>query len=121
MDGAKLEATLQGIQHQVCGLAPKDELVVLEVGGNYLLTVRKNQPTLLANIRKKVAALQADFPPPAHPMPKPGCASTARAGESKAVCTSTSRELAVGEREGKKREMFVELRIGYDLRRASLY
>lgn len=37
--------------------------VVLEAGGDYLLTVKKNQPTLLANIQKKVAAPRADFPP----------------------------------------------------------
>jgi Domain of unknown function (DUF4338)/DDE_Tnp_1-associated len=37
--------------------------VVLEGGGDYLLTVKSNQPTLLANIQKKVAAPQADFPP----------------------------------------------------------
>jgi hypothetical protein len=37
--------------------------VVLEAGGDYLLTAKKNQPTLLANIQKKVAAPRADFPP----------------------------------------------------------
>lgn len=37
--------------------------VVLEAGGHYLLTVKDNQPTLRANIEKKVAAPQADFPP----------------------------------------------------------
>ena len=37
--------------------------VVLEAGGGYLLTGKKNQPTLLANIQKKVAAPRADFPP----------------------------------------------------------
>lgn len=37
--------------------------VVMAAGGDYLLTVKKNQPTLLANIQKKVAAPQADFPP----------------------------------------------------------
>ena len=37
--------------------------VVLEAGGDYLLTGKKNQPTLLANIQKKVAAPRADFPP----------------------------------------------------------
>jgi hypothetical protein len=49
--------------------------VVLEGGGDYLLTAKKNQPTLLANIRQKVAAPQADFPPcraDAHPSPHPG-------------------------------------------------
>jgi hypothetical protein len=37
--------------------------VVLEAGGDYLLTAKKNQPTLLANIQKKLAAPRADFPP----------------------------------------------------------
>ena len=37
--------------------------VVLEGGGDYLFTVKKNQPTLRANIVNKVAAPQADFPP----------------------------------------------------------
>jgi len=37
--------------------------VVLEAGGHYLLTVKNNQPTLRANIEKKVTAPQADFPP----------------------------------------------------------
>jgi hypothetical protein len=37
--------------------------VVLEAGGHYLLTVKDNQPTLRANIEKKVTAPQADFPP----------------------------------------------------------
>jgi hypothetical protein len=37
--------------------------VVLEAGGHYLLTVKDNQPTLRANIEKKVAAPQADFSP----------------------------------------------------------
>lgn len=37
--------------------------VVLEGGGDYLLTVKKNQPTLRANIEKKVTAPRADFPP----------------------------------------------------------
>jgi hypothetical protein len=37
--------------------------VVLEGGGDYLLTVKDNQPTLRANIEKKVAAPKADFPP----------------------------------------------------------
>lgn len=147
VDQAQIEATLQAIQQQVRGPAPKDELVVLdgkepkhgsgasiltavsvpsqyylgsavvdvktneipvaqetvippldlegrfvsldalhtqdetarrvvlEGGGDYLLTAKKNQPTLLANIQKKVAAPQADFPPcapDAHPSPHPG-------------------------------------------------
>jgi Domain of unknown function (DUF4338)/DDE_Tnp_1-associated len=37
--------------------------VVLEAGGQYLLTVKDNQPTVRANIEKKVAAPQADFSP----------------------------------------------------------
>ena len=37
--------------------------VVLDAGGDYLLTVKKNQPTLLANLQNKVTAPQADFPP----------------------------------------------------------
>ena len=37
--------------------------IVLEAGGHYLLTVKDNQPTLRANLEKKVAAPQADFPP----------------------------------------------------------
>jgi hypothetical protein len=37
--------------------------VVMDAGGDYLLTAKKNQPTLLANIQNKVAAPQADFPP----------------------------------------------------------
>jgi hypothetical protein len=37
--------------------------VVLEAGGDYLLTVKNNQPTLLANIQKKVTAPRAGFPP----------------------------------------------------------
>lgn len=48
--------------------------VVLDAGGDYLLTVKKNQPTLLANIQNKVTAPQADFPPyaaDAHASPHP--------------------------------------------------
>ncbi len=37
--------------------------VVLDAGGDYLLTAKKNQPSLLDNIQKKVAAPRADFPP----------------------------------------------------------
>jgi hypothetical protein len=37
--------------------------VVLEGGGHYLLTVKDNQPTLRANLERKVAAPRADFPP----------------------------------------------------------
>jgi hypothetical protein len=49
--------------------------VVLDAGGDYLLTVKKNQPTLLANIKNKVTAPQAGFPPYAadtHASPHPG-------------------------------------------------
>jgi hypothetical protein len=48
--------------------------VVMEGGGDYLFTVKNNQPTLRANVEKKVAAPQADFPPSrphAHPSPYP--------------------------------------------------
>jgi hypothetical protein len=37
--------------------------IVLEAGGDFLLTCKKNQSTLWATIQKKVAAPQADFPP----------------------------------------------------------
>ena len=37
--------------------------VVLEAGGHYLLTAKDNQPTVRANIEKKVTAAQADFSP----------------------------------------------------------
>lgn len=37
--------------------------VVMEAGGDYLFTAKMNQPTLLANIQKKVTAPQAGFPP----------------------------------------------------------
>jgi len=37
--------------------------VVLEGGADFLLTVKNNQPTLRANIEKKVAAPGAHFPP----------------------------------------------------------
>lgn len=49
--------------------------VVMEAGGDYLLTAKKNQPTLLANIQNKIAAPRADFPPGsshAHASPYPG-------------------------------------------------
>ena len=36
---------------------------VLEAGADYLLTVKGNQPTVLQNIRKLLAAPDADFPP----------------------------------------------------------
>lgn len=37
--------------------------LVMEAGADYLLTVKNNQPTLRANIQKKVAAPAAHFPP----------------------------------------------------------
>jgi hypothetical protein len=37
--------------------------VVLEGGGNYLLTAKGNQPTVEANIKKVVPAPQAGFSP----------------------------------------------------------
>jgi len=37
--------------------------VVMEGGGDYLLTVKNNQAALRANIEKKVTAPTADFPP----------------------------------------------------------
>ena len=41
--------------------------VVMEGGGDYLLTVKNNQPALRAAIEKKVTAPRADFPPrPTH-------------------------------------------------------
>lgn len=44
--------------------------VALEAGGDYLLTCKKNQPTLRATLQRKVAAPRADFPPgPAHTHP----------------------------------------------------
>jgi hypothetical protein len=49
--------------------------VVLEGGGDYLLTAKGNQPTVHENIRNLLPAPQADFPPlaaDAHPIPHPG-------------------------------------------------
>jgi hypothetical protein len=37
--------------------------IVLQCGGHYLFTVKNNQPTLRANIEKKVSAPSADFSP----------------------------------------------------------
>lgn len=37
--------------------------VVLQAGGHYLMTAKDNQPTVRANIEKRVAAPQANFPP----------------------------------------------------------
>ena len=38
-------------------------ILVLEDGGDYLLTVKDNQPTLRQNIEKILPARKADFPP----------------------------------------------------------
>jgi hypothetical protein len=49
--------------------------LVLEHGGDYLLTVKDNQPTLHRNIEKLIAAPEAAFPPSgahADPSPHPG-------------------------------------------------
>lgn len=57
---------LQGRLVSLDALHTQDETartVVLEAGGDYLLTCKKNQPTLWANIQNKVAAPRADFPP----------------------------------------------------------
>lgn len=57
---------LQGRLVSLDALHTQDETartVVLEGGGDYLLTVKNNQPTLRANVEKKVAAPRADFPP----------------------------------------------------------
>jgi len=57
---------LQGSLVSLDALHTQDETartVVLEAGGDYLLTCKKNQPTLWANIQNKVAAPRADFPP----------------------------------------------------------
>ena len=62
---------LQGRLVSLDALHTQDEtarVVVLEAGGDYLLTCKKNQPTLWANLQNKVTAPRADFPPrPAHP------------------------------------------------------
>ena len=69
---------LQGRLVSLDALHTQDETaraVVLEAGGDYLLTCKKNQPTLWANIQKKVAAPRADFPPrqaDTHPSPHLG-------------------------------------------------
>lgn len=64
---------LQGRLVSLDALHTQDETaraVVLEGGGDYLLTCKKNQPTLWENIQKKVAAPEADFPPqPIHTHP----------------------------------------------------
>jgi predicted transposase YbfD/YdcC len=64
---------LQGRFVSLDALHTQDEtarVVVLEAGADYLLTCKKNQPTLWDNIQKKVTAPKADFPPqPSHPHP----------------------------------------------------
>lgn len=43
-------------------------VIVMEGGGDYVFTVKQNQPTLRASVEAKVAAPRADFPPrPADP------------------------------------------------------
>ncbi len=57
---------LQGRLVSLDALHTQDETarkIVLEAGGDYLLTGKMNQPTLWANLQKKVAAVQADFSP----------------------------------------------------------
>ena len=49
--------------------------IVLEAGGDYLLTAKDNQPTVHQNIEKLLPAPKADFPPletDAHSVPHPG-------------------------------------------------
>ena len=53
---------------EVLSAAYPDHAIYGEEGGHsgsgdYLLTAKRNQPTLLANIQKKVTAPRADFPP----------------------------------------------------------
>ena len=63
---ARFPLDLEGRFVSLDALHTQDETarrVVMEAGGDYLLTGKKNQPTLLANIQKKVAAPRADFPP----------------------------------------------------------
>ena len=61
---------LEGSLVSLDALHTQDETartVVLEAGGDYLLTCKKNQPTLWANLQGKVEAPRADFPPrPTH-------------------------------------------------------
>ena len=43
-------------------------MIVMEKGGDYILTVKDNQPTLRATIEKLIPAPEAGFSPsPAHP------------------------------------------------------
>lgn len=69
---------LEGRLVSLDALHTQDEtarVIVMEAGGDYVLTVKKNQPTLRANIEAKVTAPRADFPPGsahADPSPSPG-------------------------------------------------
>jgi hypothetical protein len=57
---------LEGRLVSLDALHTQDEtgrVVVLEAGGDYLFTVKKNQPALRAAIEQKVTAPRADFPP----------------------------------------------------------
>jgi hypothetical protein len=50
--------------------------IVLESGGDYLLTVKDNQLKLHQNLQQLLPAPKADFPPletDAHAVPHPGC------------------------------------------------
>ena len=38
-------------------------VIVMDAGGDYVLTVKDNQPTLRADVAAKVTAPRADFPP----------------------------------------------------------
>lgn len=69
---------LQGRFVSLDALNTQDETaraIVMEGGGDYLLTAKGNQPTVEANIKKLVPAPKADFPPSgthAHSMPHGG-------------------------------------------------
>jgi hypothetical protein len=57
---------LEGRLVSLDALHTQDEtarVVVMEGGGDYLLTVKKNRPALRANLENKVTAPRADFPP----------------------------------------------------------
>ena len=57
---------LEGRWVSLNALHTQDEtarVIVMEGGGDYVLTVKDNQPTLRANIESKITAPQADFPP----------------------------------------------------------
>jgi hypothetical protein len=46
VDGDKINQAILAIQAQIRGPVPEGGLIVLEKGGDYLLTVKDNQPTL---------------------------------------------------------------------------